>query len=283
MPRWCLMPNHFHFLVLRGERPLSEIMHHMLTGYAVNFNGRHHRAGHLFQNRYKAILCDLEEYLLELVPYIHLNALRAGLVRNLGELGNYKWCGHGAVITGVSDGIMDRDELLSHFGGDEKTAVDKYREVMAEKAQECKRVNLDGGGLIRSLGGMNNALMALRSGEKVFSDQRVLGGGDFVEAVLKAVDADAGSDLKGREELLSDVEKHTGVARRVILSTIRDRVPARARAVYCYLCRERGGVSCMELKRELGISQSGVSKLTAKGRQLIESGKIVIPSAVPRR
>lgn len=47
---WCMMPNHFHFLVLRGERPLSELMHHAMTGYAINFNLRHGRAGHLFQN-----------------------------------------------------------------------------------------------------------------------------------------------------------------------------------------------------------------------------------------
>ena len=87
---WCLIPNHFHFLILRGLRPLSEIMHHVLTGYAVNFNGRHRRAGHLFQNRYKAIICDAEEYLLELVPYIHLNPLRANLVKNLEELEGYK-------------------------------------------------------------------------------------------------------------------------------------------------------------------------------------------------
>ena len=72
---WCLMPNHFHFLVLRGARPLSEMMHRAMTGYAINFNLRHRRAGHLFQNRYKAIICDLEEYLLELVPYIHLKCL----------------------------------------------------------------------------------------------------------------------------------------------------------------------------------------------------------------
>lgn len=274
---WCLMPNHFHFLVLRGKRPLSEIMHHMLTGYAVKFNGRHRRAGHLFQNRYKAILCDLEEYLLELVPYIHLNPLRAGLVKDLVGLENYKWSGHAAVVTGVLDGILDRDQLLSHFAGDENTAVHKYRKVMEEKAREFNQVNLAGGGLIRSLGGTNNALRALRACEKIFSDQRVLGGGDFVESVLKAADDAAGRDLKSREELLADVEKRTGVAREAILSLLRNRAPARARAVYCYLCKERGGVSCMELTRERGISQSGVSKLMAKGRELIESGRIVIP------
>jgi len=83
---WCLMPNHFHLLILRGTRPLSELMRRLMTGYAINFNVRHKRAGHVFQNRYKAILCETDEYLLELVAYIHLNPLRAKMVRNLEEL-----------------------------------------------------------------------------------------------------------------------------------------------------------------------------------------------------
>src|SRR3989339_1457728 len=77
---WCLMPNHFHLLILRGKQPLAEIMRRVMTGYAVGFNIRHKRSGHLFQNSYKSILCDEEEYLLELVAYIHLNPLRAGMV-----------------------------------------------------------------------------------------------------------------------------------------------------------------------------------------------------------
>ncbi|MCX5791914.1 MAG: transposase [Elusimicrobia bacterium] len=271
---WCLMPNHFHFLVLRGLRPLSEIMHHVMTGYAINFNGRHQRVGHLFQNRYKAIICDVEGYLLELIPYIHLNPLRAKLVRDLADLENYKWCGHAAITKGVADNVLDRDEVLAHFGDNERSAVEKYRVVMAEKAREGERLNLSGGGLLRSSGGMNGTLRAFRAGHKVFFDQRILGEGDFVEAVLKAA-GEAGSDVpRSRVEVLADVERSTGVAREDILRSIRDRGPARARAVYCYLCKEKAKASGTELMRELGISQSAVSRLIAKGRRLIESGEI---------
>lgn len=63
---WCLIPNHFHLLILRGSRPLAEVMRRLMTGYAVWFNLRYKRSGHLFQNRYKAILCEKEPYLLEL-------------------------------------------------------------------------------------------------------------------------------------------------------------------------------------------------------------------------
>ena len=95
---FSLLPNHFHLLILRGQNSLAEFMWRLMTGYAVNFNRRHNRVGHLFQNRYKAVLCDLDSYLLELVAYIHLNPLRAGLVKGLGALRKYRWCGHGTVM-----------------------------------------------------------------------------------------------------------------------------------------------------------------------------------------
>ena len=82
---WALMPNHFHLLLKTGQTPISTLMRRLLTGYAVSFNLRHRRSGHLFQNRYKSILCQEDSYLLELVRYIHLNPLRAKLVSSMKE------------------------------------------------------------------------------------------------------------------------------------------------------------------------------------------------------
>src|SRR5919108_3716556 len=95
---WALMDNHFHLLLRTGPTRLSTFMRSLLTGYAVTFNLRHGRVGHLFQNRYKSIVCEEEPYLLELVRYIHLNPLRAGAVRDMEELGRYPWCGHAALM-----------------------------------------------------------------------------------------------------------------------------------------------------------------------------------------
>jgi len=270
---WCLMPNHFHFLMLRGARPLSEMMHHAMTGYAINFNLRHRRAGHVFQNRYKAIICDIEEYLLELVAYIHLNPLRAKLVKDLVGLKSYKWCGHAAVVTGATDGILDRSELLPHFGDSEKRAVAEYDRVMAEKARDAGR-DLSGGGLLRSFGGEGALLHAFRAGEKAFSDQRILGGSGFVEAVLKAAGEDMEKARKSREEVLAGVESMTGVTREDIFRHTRERGPVQARAVYCYLCAKDAGTTGSELMRELGMSTGGVSKLVAKGRILVKELKL---------
>jgi hypothetical protein len=73
-------------------------MRRLFSGYAQQLNRRHNRSGHLFQNRYKSFLCEEDPYLLELVRYIHLNPLRAGLVTDMAELENFRWCGHGVVI-----------------------------------------------------------------------------------------------------------------------------------------------------------------------------------------
>lgn len=73
---WALIPNHFHLLLKTGTVPIASVMRRLLTGYAVSFNHRHNCHGHVFQNRYKSILCQEDVYLRELVRYIHLNPLR---------------------------------------------------------------------------------------------------------------------------------------------------------------------------------------------------------------
>jgi len=95
---WALIPNHFHLLLRTGPTPLSKVMRRLMTGYAVTFNKRHKRSGHLFQNRYKSVVCEEDAYLLELIRYIHLNPLRAGLVKDLKELDKYPWTGHSAIL-----------------------------------------------------------------------------------------------------------------------------------------------------------------------------------------
>jgi len=90
---WALMTNHAHILLSSGVQGLSKFMRRLLTGYAVTYNIRHRRHGHLFQNRYKSIVCDGDSYFTELVRYIHLNPLRVKLVKNFNELERYPTVG----------------------------------------------------------------------------------------------------------------------------------------------------------------------------------------------
>ncbi|MBI2982285.1 MAG: transposase [Deltaproteobacteria bacterium] len=89
----CLMPNHVHFLIKRGKFPLSKFMQGLQQSYTAYFNRKHKKVGHLFQGRYKAILCDGDVYFLELVRYIHLNPIRAGIASGLND---YRWSSHHA-------------------------------------------------------------------------------------------------------------------------------------------------------------------------------------------
>jgi REP element-mobilizing transposase RayT len=82
---WSLMSNHFHLLLRSGEEGLSLTMRRLMTGHAVTYNRRYKRQGHLFQNRYKSIVVEEESYFLELVRYIHLNPVRAGIVKSMEE------------------------------------------------------------------------------------------------------------------------------------------------------------------------------------------------------
>jgi putative transposase len=95
---WVLMDNHVHILFKSGKHGISAVMRKQLTWYAQYYNRRHKRTGHLFENRYKSILCDEDNYILPLVRYIHLNPLRANIVKTIEELNRYPFCGYRTVI-----------------------------------------------------------------------------------------------------------------------------------------------------------------------------------------
>jgi REP-associated tyrosine transposase len=113
---WALLPNHAHFLFRTSDKPLARLMRRLLTGYAVSFNLRNKRQGHLFQNRYKSVVCQEDAYLMELVRYIHLNPVRAGIVADVGELNGYSYCGHCGLMGKRKWPWQDVDYLLRFFG-----------------------------------------------------------------------------------------------------------------------------------------------------------------------
>ena len=90
-------------------------MQRLMTGYALNFNKHHRRIGHLFQNRYKSIVVEEDSYFLELVRYIHLNPLRAGMVNSLDALEKYNYTGHGVILGKREYPIQNVDYVLSCF------------------------------------------------------------------------------------------------------------------------------------------------------------------------
>ena len=273
---WSLVSNHAHFLLRTGKTSISRVMRKLLTGYAVTFNRRHRRHGHLFQNRYKSILCEEETYLLELVRYIHLNPLRAGLVKNLRELGSFPYSGH-SVLTGKKKRVwQDRDYVLGYFGNTEREAKRKYVEFISKGIEEGRRPELSGGGVLRTVGGWKGLKDLRDSGEKVRADERILGGSDFVDRVLresaeewerKSILRQRGMDLA---RLLEKIAVRFGLDTEDLKSGSKARTVAKARAVLCYLGVRRLGLSSANISKELGISPSAVSKAIVRGRKELE-------------
>lgn len=143
---WALIPNHAHFLFRTGSVPVATLMRRLLTGYAGYFNRRHKRSGQLFQNRYKSILCQEEPYFSELVRYIHLNPLRAGLVKSLTELNQYDYCGHGVLMGNRRREWQDADYVLRYFGKQLSAARKQYCAFVEDGIEQGRRDELTGGG-----------------------------------------------------------------------------------------------------------------------------------------
>jgi putative transposase len=78
---YCLMPNHVHLLLEPAATPVSRLMQGVQGAFAQYLNRRYRRAGHRFQGRFRAILCEKDSYLPDMVRYLHLNPVRAGLTR----------------------------------------------------------------------------------------------------------------------------------------------------------------------------------------------------------
>ncbi len=125
---YVLMGNHLHLLIETKEVPLSKIMQGILQSFTQYHNRKYKTVGHLFQGRYKAILCDKEAYLLELVRYIHLNPVRAEM--EVDPL-LYPWSSH-RIYMGLEEGIVDKELVLSLFHGLEKKAIVMYNEFIKD-------------------------------------------------------------------------------------------------------------------------------------------------------
>lgn len=279
---WALIPNHFHLLLRTGTVSISTIMRRLLSGYALWYNRRHRRHGHLFQNRYKSILCQEDAYLLDLVRYIHLNPLRARLVPDLETLDRYPYCGHSVLMAKINNKWQDTDKVLKLFGHKAGPARRAYRAFVEKAIGEGKRTDLTGGGLVRSAGGWA-AVKALRVA-KVFekSDERILGDGDFVESVLVAANEamERKYDLQSRGFTLTKVAARVaevlGVKPQDVWSVGRHHKIVQARSLFCYWAVRELGVSMASLSRRLNISVTAISKSVARGERLAMTKKYLL-------
>ncbi len=269
---WAFLSNHAHFLFRTGKVPLSTLMRRLLTGYVVSFNKRHRRSGQLFQNRFKSIVCQEDLYLKELVRYIHLNPIRAGLVPDLSGLKKYPYCGHSALSGSVERNWQDVDYVLGLFGGSVRAARKVYLYYVEKGIRQGRREELVGGGLIRSLGGWSEVKRLRSEGQiHMMSDERVLGESDFVDSII----SEAGEAYERRHQLKALGYDLSCVAQRVaelyeielneIFSKGRQDRRVKARSLLCYWAVRELGVSLRDLAREFEMSPAGIGYSVERG------------------
>ena len=257
---WALIPNHFHLLLRTSDVKLATFMRRLLTGYAVVFNLRHDRSGHLFQNRYKSIICQEDTYMLELVRYIHLNPVRAHTVSGLANLDGYRWSGHAVLVGKQEMKGQDTDSVLRLFGTTVAKARRGYKAFVADGVPQGKRNDLVGrpAEVGKTLDGS--------------VDARILGDPEFAE------------EIRAQEAVVDRIEARTpiaviagniaavfGVPTRAISAGGRREAAVKARSMVCFLALEEGH-SATHVARYLGMSRNGVM-IAAKRYEPIMTGE----------
>ena len=238
---YCLMPNHVHLLIEREADAVGRIMHRVLTGYSQYYNRGYSRVGHLLQGRYKAILCQSDEYLTELVRYIHLNPVRANMVSRPEQ---YRYSGHRAYLGLDAAGLVDADPVLRHFGAKKNLAREAYSQFVS-------------------------AGMRLGHRDELYTvgDGRILGNEEFVDATIHRIGE---ASRRNRElppemwefdvnALANSVEKTCRISRAEFFGSCK-RAPAVAAKELFLLIGSYAGASPKLLSEVTGMSRSAVSR-----------------------
>lgn len=227
---YVFMMNHIHLLIETPLLALSKMMQRLLTSYTQYFNQKYKRVGHLFQGRYKAMLCDKDGYLLELVRYIHLNPVRAGKVSKAED---YEWSSH-CYYLGTSDVPWLSKSLVLEVLGGRKA----YREFIEE-------------GLVQ---GGREDLCQLRDGQ-------ILGDDEFVKKVQnEGGEIDQNHSLLEfpLEDLLNRVSHVFSVSASEIIGREQTHKISLARRAFVYFARCYCGYSSCTLGEFLRRDPSGI-------------------------
>ncbi len=192
---YVLMNNHVHLLIETQIVPLWKILQGINQSYTQYFNRKHRTVGHLFQGRYKAILCDRDAYLLALIKYIHLNPVRAKIVKTPDE---YAWSGHRNYIQKTEGkGLTDTDQVLRMFSENKSSARRLYKAYMGFPASVKKK--------------------------DIYStiDQRILGDEKFLDKIREHYDAEKIEGKRAKEYTLKEIARGVEKAFAVSLEEIR--------------------------------------------------------------
>lgn len=225
---FVLMPTHGHLLIETEDVPLSHLMHRLQGRYTQNYNLKHKTWGHLFQGRYKAILCERDSYLLELSAYIHLNPVRAGMVKDPRE---YPWSSYIDYMGQKKSELVDAGFVLSQFSKRKRMAQQEYRSFVMARINQGWRKDLH-----------------------VVKDQRFLGPEEFIEEIQRGREEKVSRVYKiPLEDMIEAIEAQFRIRKSLLYSSSRNRQGALGRSLVAYLGRRWAGYSCGLLRVISGV------------------------------
>jgi len=234
---FCCMTNHVHLLIQVAEEPLSKIMQNLSFRYTRWINKRKKRIGNLFQGRYKAILVDADQYLLELVRYIHLNPVRAGLVKQVED---YAWSSHVAYTEKEMLPWLTTDWVYGHFSRQRAACIRQYIKFVDEGMGEQYRKEFHAGQI----------------------DGRVLGEDEFMEKVLKQLDSKPMKPPSLRKIIVA-VCSVCKVNEKELSKPGRQRILAEARGIIAWFAMQKKSATLTSLAQRFQRDLSAMS-LAAK-------------------
>lgn len=241
------MTNHLHLLIEVGKRPLAKIMQSLLYRHSSYFNRTYKTRGHLFQARYRAILCDRDAYLLELVRYLHLNPVRAGLVARPED---YPWSSHPAYLGKARWPFLSVEPVLGQFGEQRGAIRARYRKFVEEVIRQGPRPDL-----------------------YAVTDGRFLGDESFVADARRHQREERETRPAMQislEELLSTVAQHCGVISAHLRGSEKTRRLVQARRIVAVLAVELGGYTQRQVANFLRCDPASVSSGIRDLRTILE-------------
>jgi len=254
---YVLMTNHYHLLIETPEKNLSKIMHHINSSYTTYTNVKRKRSGHLFQGRYKAIVVEKDNYLLELSRYLHLNPVRAKIVEKPED---YPYSSYSSYISPHCEALVTRSVILEMFRTNESEARKQYRtflEAGLDGAMESPMMKVYGGMILGSLDFIKEILGKVEEGEL---EKEAI-------SYRKALQAPLGAD-----EVLSAVCKHYGISREEATSGGRGEV----RKMCLYLMKKYTVATIREICGLLGgLKYEALAKMYQRFlRELAENSQL---------
>jgi REP element-mobilizing transposase RayT len=268
---WALMNNHYHLIVATGDLHLSELMKPLNSKYATYFNKKYLRRGYLFQDRFKSIASQDQLYCEEMVRYVHLNPIRAGIIASVDELDRFPWSGHSALMGYEKRPFQDIQTILRRFGKNRNDARMKYRKFL-------------GAGLTNP---ENDAVVLIRESTqkgRSGNDPRrwVIGDSDFIrKAIHKANQKRLNISrfaVEGwnMEKVVEYVGSKIDIAPSLIRIRTRGGLASEGRKISAFLAYRELGFPLSEIARYYQISGVAVSKMIPSGKEYAARRKILL-------